>query len=44
MIKNVALISVALVLTIASLANSRVVHKDKDAIPPPPPPPSKIVK
>lgn len=45
MIRYSILLSVVILLTIVSVANTRVVHKDKDANPPPPPPPkTKIIK
>ncbi len=42
MIKYSILLSIVTILTIASVANTRVVHKDKDANPPPPPPSGKL--
>lgn len=42
MIKYSILLSVITLLAIASVANTRVVHKDKDSNPPPPPPPGKV--
>lgn len=38
MIKYSVLLSVAVLFATISVANTRVVHKDKDANPPPPPP------